>query len=106
MNKAIFKFKAMNILNVTNNTSSQIFYFTNPYEAKYAIGVNESKKKEFESKEGISYIESLYNNKTSGLPPDYYGRFRICGESNAVDKVMLEIKDWLHTCQENQYNIY
>ena len=59
---------------------------------------------EFESREGISCVESLCDYKTSGYPPNYYGRFRICGKRDAVDKLMIEIKKWLERCQEIHIN--
>ena len=102
--------KAMEVLNVPNHKSSQTYYFTNPYEAKHAIGSRHSKRKEFESREGISSVESLCDYITCGLPPNYYGRFIIRGQSSAVDNLIIEIKEWLERCQDiyihNQSNRY
>ena len=100
----------MEVLNVPNHKSSQTYYFTNPYEAKHAIGSRHCKRNEFESREGISCVESLYDYITTGLPPNYYGRFIIRGQSSAVDNLIIEIKEWLKISQDiyiyNKYNRY
>ena len=92
------------IFNKPNGKTSQTFYFTKPYEAKHAIGIKHRKRMEFESREGISSVDSLCDYYSNGQPPNYYGRFIISGKKNAVDNLMIEIKEWLEKCQGNYQN--
>jgi len=59
----------------------------------------------FENRDGISNIQILcknfYNAKEK---PNYYGRLVISGKSKAVDELMIEIKNWLSTCQTMHYD--
>lgn len=90
----------INRSNKPNHKSTQMFYFTKHYEAKHAIGVKHKKRLEFESRPGISNIISACNTfyHTSEKPLDY-GRFIISGKPHAVDKLMIEIREYLDRCQ-------
>ena len=61
---------------------------------------------EFESREGISSVDSLCDHYSSGHPPNYYGIFIISGKASAVDNLMIEIKEWLEKCQGMYINNY
>ena len=91
--------------NKPNGKSSQTFYFKNHYEAKHAIGIKHKKRIEFESREGISSVQSLcdyhYSRKENPL---HYGRFVINGKPYAVDALMVEIQEWLDSCQKMHIN--
>ena len=90
--------------NKPNGKSSQTFYFKNHYEAKHAIGIQHEKRKEFESRDGIKTVISLCDRRYSMKDnPLHYGRFVINGKPKAVDALMIEIQEWLDSCQ-NMYN--
>lgn len=86
--------------NKPNGKSSQTFYFKNFYEPKHAIGTKHKKRIEFESREGISSVQSLCDDYYRDGTPLHYGRFIISGTPNAVDALMIEIQEWLNTCQD------
>jgi hypothetical protein len=80
--------------NLPNHKSSQKFVFHHPYEAKHAIGVQHTKRLEFESREGIAtvkFVEGMYRSQ--------FGLFVIDGKPSAVDRLMVEIARWLAACQ-------
>ena len=81
-------------VNQPTGKSSQTFYFQHPYEAKHAIGKQHTKRLDFESREGIATVLSLCDYR--GSP----GRFVINGKPHAVDALMVEISEWLRTCQQ------
>ncbi len=59
------------------------------------------KKEEFQSRNGISKIEFKQNSGTNN------GVFIINGNPRAVDNLMLEITEWLKSCQTMHYrNIF
>jgi hypothetical protein len=91
--------------NKPNGNGTQIFYFKKHYEAKHAIGKQHKKRIEFESRNGISSVESLcdyhYSTKENPL---HYGRFVIRGKPKAVDALMIEIQEWINTCQQIHFN--
>jgi len=97
--------KTIDRSNTPNGKTSQTFYFKTHYEAKHAIGKQHIKRIEFENRPGIASIDSLcekfYHTSESPL---HYGRFIISGKSSAVDKLMIEIKEWLDTCQKMHYH--
>lgn len=91
-------------INIPTHKSTQIFRFTKHYEAKHAIGKKHVKRLEFENRPGISNIISACDTfyHTSENPIDY-GRFIISGKIHAIDKLMIEIREYLNKCQ-NIYN--
>jgi len=90
--------------NKPNGKSSQTFYFKTHYEAKHAIGKKHKKRLEFQSRDGISNIQSLCDHFIhSRENPQHYGRFIISGNPSSVDKLMIEIANWLETCQNIHY---
>ena len=81
------------------------FYFKTHYEAKHAIGKQHKKRIDFESRPGISNIKSACNKfYHSRENPLDYGRFIISGNPSAVDKLMIEIQEYLDQCQQIYYN--
>lgn len=89
--------------NKPNGKSTQTFYFKTHYEAKHAIGKQHIKRLEFQSRIGIRSVESLCDKHYSKIErPLHYGRFIISGIPNAVDNLMIEIREWLDSC-ENMY---
>lgn len=91
---------SLDVSNTPSGKSSQTFYFAKHYEAKHAIGKQHSKRMEFQSREGIACIQSCCDFHISSREnPAHYGRFIISGRPDSVDKVMVEIKEWLDRCQ-------
>lgn len=90
----------INRSNKPSGKSTQMFYFKTHYEAKHAIGKQHVKRIEFESRSGISKIISacntVYHSRENPLD---YGRFIISGKAYAVDKLMIEIREYLEECQ-------
>jgi hypothetical protein len=87
--------------NKPSGKSTQIFYFKTHYEAKHAIGKQHKKRIEFESRAGISNIISACNTfYHSRENPLDYGRFIISGTPSAVDTLMVEIREYLDSCQK------
>ena len=86
--------------NTPNGNSTQIFYFKKHYEAKHAIGKQHKKRREFESRTGIHEIISACNKfyHCKEKPFDF-GRFIISGKADSVDKLMVEIREYLNKCQ-------
>ena len=91
--------------NKPSGKSTQMFYFKTHYEAKHAIGKQHKKRIDFESRPGISNIKSACNKfYHSRENPLDYGRFIISGNPSAVDKLMIEIQEYLDQCQQIHYN--
>ena len=90
--------------NKSSGKSTQMFYFKTHYEAKHAIGKQHTKRMDFESRPGISNIISACNKfYHSREKPLDYGRFIISGTPSAVDKLMVEIQEYLDKCQQIHY---
>ena len=91
-------------INKPSGKTSQIYYFKHPWEPKHAIGKQHCKRREFLQNDGIAEVKSLCDYYTKGHTPEYYGKFVINGKAHAVDKLMLEISDWLKKCQNIHYS--
>lgn len=92
-------------INKPNGKSSQTYYFENPWEAKHALGSKHKKRKEFESREGIMTIEFSSGFGNAAINGNKYGKFAIRGKIEAVDKMMIEIKEYLNRCQLIHYEM-
>ena len=90
--------------NKPNGKSSQTYYCVKPWEAKHIAGVGHKKCNEFSSREGISSINSVMGYKYGGPNGIEHGKFVINGKPSAVDKVMIEMSEWLKTCQTVRYS--
>ena len=94
-------------LNKPNGKSCQKYYFTKPWEAKHAIGVQHKKRQEFEARDGIRnvhLVERYQSNLTKN--PEDCTRFTIEGTPSAVNLLMADISKWLIECQKMHYSDY
>jgi hypothetical protein len=101
--------QSINRINKPSGDFTQIFYFKTHYEVKHAIGKRHTKRKEFESRSGISTIITACNIVYHLIEnPLDYGRFIISGTPSAVDKLMVEIREYLDnvTINNNYHQIY
>ena len=87
--------------NKPNGASYQKYFFTKPWEAKHAIGVQHATRLKFQSREGISKIS--YNVERVG---DTFGYFGIEGKPDAVDKVMEDLAILLQNCSSMHFLNY
>jgi hypothetical protein len=92
-------------INKPNGKSSQTFYFMNPWEAKHALGIKHKKRLDFKSREGIATIEFSGGFGNNAVHGNKYGKFSIRGKIDAVDKMMIEIHEYLEKCQFIHYEM-